>query len=87
MASKLAHEPQYCQLLVYVNNNGKGITLVTGFSCTAQVAYLHPLQFLNASSSGTLDPCDNCNSGPIQLGDHRIPFGLYYHHTAYVSLT
>ena len=48
----------------------------------AQTSYLEYLEY----GLNTLPPCRNCSSPAIDLGGLGIPFGNYYHTTAYVSV-
>ena len=51
----------------------------------AQSDYLPTYDLLYVNTSGTLERCTKCTSIAIDLGIPGIPFGNYYHQTAYVS--
>ena len=55
------------------------------FSLTEQIVYL---PFLNHTDiyidSGVLESCDDCSSTEIEF-PYRLPFGGYFHQSAYVS--
>ena len=51
----------------------------------AQNDYLPTYDLLYVNTTGTLDRCMECTSVAIDLGIPGIPFGNYYHQTAYVS--
>lgn len=55
-------------------------------TCVAQNDYLPLYDLLDMNTTGTVDKCFNCSSDAIDLGTPGIPFGSYYHKTAYVRV-